>query len=191
MNESLKSTIEPKSDQLNYDDLLTGPITVTVVSVKRSKSSEQPIDIHIDGHRPYRPCKSMRRILISAWGDKGAEWIGKSMTLYGDPTVKFGGVSVGGIRISHLSDIDSPEINFMLTTSRSRRSGYTVKRLDKQSIPNNYPEDDFDKNVTSWISAVRSGNITVPQIINKASAKGRLTAEQVDYLQKETINEPT
>ena len=188
MNESLKSTIEPKSDQLNYDDLLTGPITVTVVSVKRSTSAEQPIDIHIDGHRPYRPCKSMRRILISAWGDKGSEWIGRSMTLYGDPSVRFGGVSVGGIRISHLSDIDSPEISFMLTTARSRRSSYTVKRLESDSIPANYPDEDFDKNSPSWIAAVKSGKITVPQIINKAATKGKLTAAQVEYLQKETGN---
>ena len=186
MNDSLKSTIEPKSDQLNYDDLLTGPITVTVSAVKRSTNADQPIDIHIDGHRPYRPCKSMRRVLISAWGDKGAEWTGRSMTLYGDPSVKFGGVSVGGIRISHLSDIDSPEISFMLTTARSRRAGYTVKRLDTKSIPANYPDDDFDKNAPAWVAAVKSGNITVPQIINKVAEKGRLTSEQVQYLQKET-----
>jgi hypothetical protein len=190
VNDSLKSTIEPKSDQLNYDDLLTGPVTVTVVAVKRSTSDEQPIDIYIDGHRPYRPCKSMRRVLIAAWGDQGADWTGKSMTLYGDPSVKYGGVSVGGIRISHLSDIDSPEISFMLTTSRSRRSGYTVKRLDKQSIPNDYPDDEFDKNAPAWVNAVKSGKITVPDVIKRASAKGRLTAAQVEYLQKETGNEP-
>ena len=188
--ESLKHTIEPKSDQLNYDDLLTGPITVTVVSVKRSTSADQPIDIHIDGHRPYRPCKSMRRVLIAAWGDKGVDWIGKSMTLYGDPAVKYGGISVGGIRISHLSDISSSEISFMLTTARSRRSAYTVKRLESDSIPSNYPDEDFDKNAPSWVAAVKSGNVTVPQIIKKVSTKGRLTAAQIEYLQKETGYEP-
>ena len=191
MSDSLKNTIEPKSDQLNYDDLLTGPITVTVVSVKRSTSQDQPIDIHIDGHRPYRPCKSMRRVLISAWGDKGADWIGKSMTLYGDPSVKFGGIAVGGIRISHLSDIDSPEISFMLTTSRSKKAGYMVKRLDKRSIPADYPEDEFDKNAPAWVASVKSGKTTVPRIINKVAVKGRLTASQIDYLQKETGNEPS
>ena len=185
MSDSLKSTIEPKSDQLNYDDLLTGPITVTVVSVKRSTSQDQPIDIHIDGHRPYRPCKSMRRVIIAVWGDKGADWIGKSMTLYGDPSVKFGGVAVGGIRISHLSDIDSPEISFMLTTSRSRRVMHTVKRLDNRSIPADYPEDEFDKNAPAWVAAVKSGKITVPDVIKRASAKGRLTSAQVEYLKKE------
>jgi hypothetical protein len=62
---SLQDTIVPKSDQLNADDLITGPITVTVEAVKRSPSPEQPIDIYITGHRPFRPCKSMRRVLIS------------------------------------------------------------------------------------------------------------------------------
>ena len=191
MNDSLKRTIEPKSDQLNYDDLLTGPITVTVKQVIKGPSNDQPVEIIIDGSRPYRPCKTSRRVLISAWGDKGAEWIGKSMTLYGDPEVKFGGVSVGGIRISHLSDIDSPEISFMLTTSRSRRSSYTVKRLEINSIPVNYPDDEFDKNAQAWVAAVKSGKITVPDVIKRASAKGRLTAAQVEYLQKETGNEPS
>ena len=186
MNDSLRSTIEPKSDQLNYDDFITGPITVTVKQVIKGPSNDQPVEILIDGSRPFRPSKSMRRVLISAWGDKGAEWTGRSMTLYGDPSVKFGGVSVGGIRISHLSDIDSPEISFMLTTARSRRAGYTVKRLDTKSIPENYPDDEFDKNAPAWVAAINSGKITMQNIIKKVSQKGRLTAQQLEYLQKET-----
>lgn len=125
---SLQDTIIPKSDQLNADDLITGPITVTVEAVKRSNSPEQPIDICITGHRPFRPCKSMRRVLISVWGDKGSEWVGKSMTLYRDPAVKYGGVEVGGIRISHVSGIDE-EIKLALTTTRAKRSLYKVLPL--------------------------------------------------------------
>jgi hypothetical protein len=33
------------------------------------------------------------------------------MTLYCDPEVQFGGMKVGGIRISHMSDIDGEEAN--------------------------------------------------------------------------------
>lgn len=185
-DKSLKDTIEPKSDQLNADDLITGPITVTVTAVKRSTSADQPIALHIDGHRPYLPCKSMRRVLIACWGDKGKDWVGKSMTLYNDPSVKFGGVAVGGIRISHLSDISSPEIVLMLTVTRARRAQFTVKRLDAAAIPADYPDADFDKNAPAWVAAVNAGKITVPQLIKKASEKGRLTAQQVEYLQKET-----
>lgn len=133
-NESLADTIIPKSDQLNADDLIAGPITVTVEGVKRSPSPEQPIDILISGHRPYRPCKSMRRVLISVWGDKGADWIGKSMTLYRDESVKYGGVAVGGIRISHVTDIDKRR-DLMLTSTRTKREMYTVNPLILKASP--------------------------------------------------------
>ena len=124
---SLRDTIEPKSDQLNYDDVASGPITVKVVGLAAG-SDEQPVIIKLETHRDFKPCKSMRRVLIAAWGDKGKEWIGKSMTLYGDPTVKFGGVEVGGIRVSHVSGIDAP-LTIKLTTTRSKRADYTVKPI--------------------------------------------------------------
>lgn len=130
---SLRDTIVPKSDQLNADDLLAGPITVNVVGVKRGDTAEQPISIEIDGGRqPYKPCKSMRRVMITAWGDDGRKWIGQSMTLYCDPDVKFGGVKVGGIRISHMTGIRG-RVGVMLTTTRSKRAEYVVEEL--QSNP--------------------------------------------------------
>lgn len=130
--DSLKDTITPKSDQLNADDLLTGPITVQVLSVSRG-NSEQPISIGIsDGYQPFKPCKSMRRVMIAAWGDNGANWAGKWMTLYCDPSVKYGGVQVGGIRISHMSGIDC-YLSIMLTTTRSKRSEYRVKAIQPPS----------------------------------------------------------
>ena len=133
-NESLVDTIIPKSDQLNADDLIAGPITVTVEGVKRSSSPDQPIDILISGHRPFRPCKSMRRVLISVWGDKGSEWIGQSMTLYRDESVKYGGVAVGGIRISHVTGIDKRR-DLMLTSNRTKREMYTVNPLTMKASP--------------------------------------------------------
>lgn len=125
---SLRDTIAPKSDQLNADDLLTGPITVTITSVSRG-SADQPVVIGITGgHQPYKPCKSMRRVMIALWGDNGHDWVGKSLTLYCDPSVKFGGVQVGGIRISHMSHINGRQ-SLMLTTTRSKRAEYIVQPL--------------------------------------------------------------
>jgi len=121
---SLRDTIAPKSDQLNYDDLIGGPITVKITTL-RAGDEQQPVIVETETTRPYKPCKSMRRVLISAWGDKGKDWIGQSMTLYGDPSVRFGGVEVGGIRISHLSGISEP-LTVKLTTTRSKRADYTV-----------------------------------------------------------------
>lgn len=163
MNDSLVDTIVPNSTQLNADDLMAGPITVTVEGVKRSSSPDQPIDILISGHRPFRPCKSMRRVLISVWGDKGSEWIGQSMTLYRDETVKYGGVAVGGIRISHVTGIDKRR-DLMLTSTRSKREMYTVNPLImKQSpCPADYKEQiklfsDKDK-LRAWMKNILHKN---------------------------------
>ena len=130
---SLRDTIEPKSDQLNYDDVTVGPITVRVVKLSAG-SPEQPVIVHVvDAEtgaemRPYKPCKSMRRVLVATWGDKGKDWIGQSMTLFGDPSVKWAGVEIGGIRISHVSGIEKP-MKLKLTTSKGKRSDYTVAPL--------------------------------------------------------------
>lgn len=160
MNDSLADTIIPKSDQLNADDLIAGPITVTVEGVKRSSSPEQPIDILISGHRPYRPCKSMRRVLISVWGDKGQDWIGQSMTLYRDESVKYGGVAVGGIRISHATGIDKRR-DLMLTATRSKREMFVVNPLvikTQPPVPADYKDkiDSFSdkEKLKTWMKGI-------------------------------------
>jgi hypothetical protein len=127
---TLRDTIVPKSDQLNYDDVMTEPLTVTVRGLAMG-TPDQPVIVRLEnGLRDYKPCKSMRRVLIAVWGDQGKEWIGKSMTLYGDPGVMFGGVAVGGIRISHVSGIDKP-VTIKLTTTRSKRADYVVNPLNE------------------------------------------------------------
>jgi hypothetical protein len=128
---NLAETIIPKSDQLNADDLISGPITVKVTAIKGSNEPQQPVSIHYEGDngKPYKPCKSMRRVLVSAWGANGAEYAGRSMTLYRDDSVMFGGIAVGGIRISHLSHIGK-DLTMPLTVSRASRKPYTVKALE-------------------------------------------------------------
>lgn len=126
----LRDTIVPKSDQLNAEQLLGGPMTITVTDVRRGGGEEQPVTIHYEGEggRPYKPCKSMRKILVFAWGSDGRDWAGRSMTLYNRPDVKFGGEEVGGIRISHLSDIPK-DIAVALTATRGRKEQTRIKRL--------------------------------------------------------------
>jgi hypothetical protein len=125
--DEVRASIVPKSDQLNADDLVTGPITVTITGVKKG-DKEQPISVEIEGHQPYKPCKTCRRVLIATFGDEPAAWIGQRMTLYCDPSVLWGGVKVGGIRISHLSGLACPR-TFMLTHSRGKRSEVTIHPL--------------------------------------------------------------
>ncbi len=126
---NLNDTIIPKSDQLNSEQLLSGCITVKIVGVSRG-SSEQPVIINYEGDngRPYKPCKSMRKVLIFAWGEDGNLWIGRSMTLFNKTDVRFGGVEVGGIRISHMSHIER-DISVSLTATRGKKEPHIIKKL--------------------------------------------------------------
>jgi hypothetical protein len=124
-------TLEAKSNQLTSDDLIAGPKTIVVTKVTAG-STEQPVAVYYDGDqgKPWYPCKSMRRVLVAAWGADAKGYIGRSMTLFRDPEVSYGGIKVGGIRISHLSDLDSP-LSIALTVTRQKRSPYKVQPLAK------------------------------------------------------------
>lgn len=126
---NLRDTIIPKSDQLNAEQLLSEPMTITVTGVRRG-ADDQPVVINYEGDdgRPYKPCKTCRKILIFAWGDDGREWVGRSMTLFNNPEIKFGGVKVGGIRISHMSHIDR-EIGISLTATKGKKEPVIIKKL--------------------------------------------------------------
>lgn len=120
----------PKSDQMNADDLIGGPRTITITDVREMGSSDQPIAIYFEGDqgKPYKPCKSMMRALAFVWGPEGDDYVGRSMTLYNDPTVTFGPDTTGGIRISHMSHIPEP-MEFPLTAKRGKRRLYRVEPL--------------------------------------------------------------
>lgn len=141
--QDLRPTIIPKSDQLNAEQLLGGPMTVTVTDVRVSESAEQPVSVHYTGEdgRPYKPCKTMRKVLILAWGQDGRAWIGKSMTLYNDPSIRFGGATVGGVRISHMSDIER-DIAVSLTATKGKKAMHTIKALKVPQKPARTAEHD-------------------------------------------------
>lgn len=137
--EQVRASIVPKSDQLNADDLLVGPITVTIESVSKG-DKDQPIVVGISGHQPYKPCKSMRRVLIAMFSDDPKKWVGQRMTLFCDPEVMWAGIRVGGVRISHLSGLDKPR-TFLLTQTRGKRAEFTIQPLATQETPKLTPAD--------------------------------------------------
>ena len=127
----MTKTIAPKTDQINFDDFIDGKaITIKITDVTGNDAVDQPVSIHFvgDNKKPYKPCLSMRRVLVHVWGKDGKGYIDKSMTLFGDSAVIFGGVKVGGIRISHMSDM-TEEKTMMLTSTKARRKPYTVQPL--------------------------------------------------------------
>ena len=175
-------TTEPKSDQQNYDDYVAGPRTVTVESVKKG-SAEQPVELHLVEFpgRPYKPGKSMRRVLVACWGPEASVYVGRRLTLYGDPEVKFGGQKVGGIRIAALSHIPEPvEIN--LTVTRGKRVPFVV-----QPIPGELGEHlaaltaaaTLEELQVAWQLAARAGVTHEADVVAlKDARKAELSAEE-------------
>lgn len=134
MNE-LENFIKAKTDQLNADDLMGGPITVRITKVV-FKGSEQPCHVYFEGDagKPYKPGKSMGRVMTAAWGKDYNLWAGESMTLYRDPEVKMKGMAVGGIRISHMTRLQRP-LTMPLTATRGVKSLFTVQPLREDGTP--------------------------------------------------------
>lgn len=146
---NIADTIIAKSDQLNAEDLIGGPITVTITGVKRT-SDEQPVIVEISGgHKPWKPCKSMRRLLIMAWPDgttrEGGEtkydpscWVGRSVTLIRDPNVRWAGELVGGIRVAALSNIKA-KFEVALAESKKKKKLVIVEKLETSSAETSRP----------------------------------------------------
>lgn len=129
MTQDMSQVIVPKSDQINADTLLSGPQTFTIHGVSIAGGQEQPVSIALEEtNLLYRPCKSMCRLLVAAWGADAKLYTGHSMTLYCDPTVKWGPMEVGGIRISHLSHMEKP-LAMALTATKGVKKITTVKPL--------------------------------------------------------------
>lgn len=181
---NLSTTIVAKSDQLNADDLVGGPITVQITAVKAGTTAEQPVAVHIsDGHQPWYPCKTMRRVLVACWGQNGNDWIGKTMRLHRDPDVIYGGVAVGGIRVSALSDIDN-DITLMLQTKRGKKSAVKITKLTMPAPPviPLYTDEQIAANSAAWIAAIQAKKIAPRDIIAKIQRTHALTQAQIDAI---------
>ncbi|MCW2901848.1 MAG: RoPhREQ2 gp58 [Streptosporangiaceae bacterium] len=127
----LTETIAPRSDQMNSDDLMSGPRTFTITEVRKTGSEDQPVAIYLaefPADRPFKPSKSMRRVMVAAWTKDASTYVGKRLTLYRDETVRFGGQDVGGIRIQAMSHLDKP-LKLALTVSKGKRAPYVVQPL--------------------------------------------------------------
>jgi hypothetical protein len=158
----LRSTIIPKSDQLNAEQLLGGPMTIRVSDVRIGSSDEQPISVHYDGEngRPFKPCKTMRKVLIFAWGPDGREWVGKSMKVYNDPQVKFGGAEVGGIRISHMTDI-AGVIKVSLTATKGKKALHTIAPLVVEPVGMD------PSKIADWVQAISVASLDELDAVKK------------------------
>lgn len=171
-----EKTIVAKSDQLNACDLIE-PIVVSVLGVKYDKSNvQQPAIIQISGgYQPYKPNLTYRRVLMACWGKFPEQWIGRSMQLFTDPKVKFGGEEVGGVCISHLSHIDSDK-RVQVNESRGKKKTLLIKRL----------ETDLGKRVEQFIGAV--GKAKTIEEVDALVKRGEQLYSEADEKTKQRID---
>ncbi len=160
--ENIRAACIAKSDQLNADDLIGAPMTGHIRRVKTTRAKrkgDQPVSIWLTCHeQPWKPCKTMVRLLRAMWGDEPAEWIGHAVTLYNEPSVKWSNDEVGGVRVSHMSGIDGVQ-NVTLTETRGRKRTWTVRPCETGPIV---------------LDAVLEGHgYTVAQLAEARAAKGR------------------
>lgn len=178
----MSAVIIPRSDQLNADSLLAGPITITISKVEIRPGTEQPVSIFYenDNGKPYKCCKSMARVLVHCWGPDASKYVGRSLTLYCDPDVKWGGMAVGGIRISHMSDISAQQV-MALTVTKGNKKPFTVRPLVKETKQ--------PATLADWIATTLQGHLDackLPADVDKITGSKQYTAatEKADDAQK-------
>ena len=132
----LSNTVKSnKSDQLNADDLISGPITVQVEAVELTNNAQQPVNIYYVGcdGKPFKPCLTVRRIIVALWGQDGHQWAGRWLNLYIDKNVSFGKQkNIGGIRVNAMSHIQDVA-NIKLTSGRGVKTQYTIHPIPLES----------------------------------------------------------
>jgi hypothetical protein len=131
----IRSTLISSSDQLDNIDLASGPRDFTITGATLNEGAEQPLSIRLAEYdRPWKPGKTVRRVLDGIWGYETDDWTGRRVRLFRDESVSFGRQKTGGTRISHASHIDKP-ITLTLPISKGKFGEFTVKPLTESAAP--------------------------------------------------------
>lgn len=183
--EEFMGTTMAKSDQINAADLLGGPLVCQITDIQMTGSADQPISIFVDSHpQPWKPSKTSRRVLAACWSDvEPAEWVGRYVVLYNDPTVMWAGKAEGGIRTSHMSHIDGKK-TIMTNSTRGKKSAQTVEPYypDNSQAPAAapvfWPDEAFAKRLAAAQPKIDSGELTAEAFIATLEKKAPMTAGQ-------------
>ena len=175
--------LEAKSDQLNAVDIMGAEPVIRIRDVK-VKQGDQPVSVYFDGdnNRPWKPSKGMLRVLAGAWGRDSSAWVGKYAQLYFEPTVRYAGKEVGGIRVRGLSDIDQRGLSFALRINQKQTEPYHVPLLEVKS--QEYPADRFEKALPVMAEKMKAGEMTLQQIVAQCQKTGQLTQDQLRQLEE-------
>jgi hypothetical protein len=179
----VRGTLEAKSDQLNATDIMGIDLVIRIRAVQVGAGKDQPVAVYFDGdnNRPWKPSKGMRRVLAAGWGWESDNWIGKSVKLHFDASVKYAGKEVGGIRVKAMSDIDQRGIVIVEAINRQQRIPLHIAFLDTSLPP--YPADKFAAALPTMTGYMQSGKMTLQQVVAKCQETGQLTQEQLAQLE--------
>lgn len=182
-DDDVSFALAAKSDQLNAMDIMGFDSVITIRDVSVKKTTEQPVWIYFNGdnNRPWKPSKGMLRILSAAWGARAKQWIGKSVQIFCNEEVRYGGKPVGGIQIKALSHI-AHDMSFMHSESRGKRVPYPVKKLEVAI--QQYPDAEFEQRLPTMIECMTSGKMTLQQVIAHCQKTGALTEAQLKQLEQ-------
>ena len=128
----ISHTVKTKSDQLNADDLICGDLMIQVEGVNVVNDPQQPVHIYYYGceGKPFKPCLTVRKILMALWGKDAEQWANRWMNLYVDPTVSFGKQkNIGGIRVNAVSHIQSAA-SLVLAVRRGAKQEFKVQPIN-------------------------------------------------------------
>ena len=182
MTLDITDTLAPNSSQVNADDFVGRTAVVTVAGVEKI-AGDQPLAVHLHEFpgRPWKPGKTVRRILAAAWGTDASQWAGRRAELFTDQEVTFGKVKVGGIRVSRLSHLDKP-LSLALTATRGKKQTHRVDPL-----PDSAPTAEVQPDWRAEIEA-RAGDVDALRALwSDAQARGASQAVLNDIKAAATV----
>ena len=135
----IRAAIQPRSDQLNYEDFLSGPAVLTIERTEdyRDEKGQPRVAIHMVEYpgRPFKASKTNVKLLAIAWGEDDTDWPGRRVQLSADPTVTYGGKAVGGICVTAVSHLPQ-RFTAKLSVTRGKKKDFPVEILpDMPPIP--------------------------------------------------------
>jgi hypothetical protein len=94
------------SEVIRYVDIGEQEFTLEITAVKKGKitgkngkTSGKALISFKGAEKPLGAGAAILSVIAQLYGPNVKKWIGRSVTLYGDPSVTFGGERVGGIRV--------------------------------------------------------------------------------------------
>lgn len=204
----ISKSIQSKSDQLNADDLIGVDLIALIDDINYDESrTDQPLWLYYKGcqNKPWKPCKSMRRVLVALWGFDASLYIGKTLKLYRDDKVKWAGEEVGGIRIKEMSGIEKA-VTLKIQATRGKKAIIQVKPLvnenkEKEKKANEWAEGLINaifeaKNIEDLTNLqnisqrhIEKAKVSFPKIAEKVNDAFKAQSQELIKLEEGAVNE--